>query len=34
MTRTRKTFASSLLGVGLTLAALGAPAAAQEPPAG
>jgi outer membrane protein OmpA-like peptidoglycan-associated protein len=33
MTRTRKTFASSLLGVGLALAALGAPAAAQEAPA-
>jgi outer membrane protein OmpA-like peptidoglycan-associated protein len=33
MTRTRKTFASGLVGVALTLAALGAPAAAQDAPA-
>ena len=33
MTRTRKTFASGLMGVGLALAALGAPAGAQEAPA-
>jgi OmpA-OmpF porin, OOP family len=33
MTRTSKTFASGLLGVGLALAALGAPAAAQDAPA-
>ena len=33
MTRTRKTFASGLVGVGLALAAFGTPAGAQEGPA-